>query len=167
MRHGTDKLSGGITQKVRVGIERNDITGLVEIANRTGFDRECIGIVPGQKGVQGFQFAALALITDPFLFTDVPFAGTVQGKKRAFVIIGVFPVQFVDQAGQPVNQRRIVWHRFPVGIDKVGQKAEFQPFVTIGEIVDFEVVAQFFNLFFGNQHGRYHDKRFISFRDTF
>ena len=90
-----------------------------------------------------------------------------QRQKRTRVIRSVFAVQFIDQMGQMVDQNDIVRCRFRLRVSQIGEQAESQSFIPVGEIMDFQCTAQVFDLFYTDQHGRYDDKRVVSFGNAF
>ena len=148
MRHGTDKLPSRITRQLRIRIQCNHVlhggkNGRVSDDERKAI-RSATPAAASQQRVQIRELAALALVAHPTPFFGVPAPRTMEEKKQ--VVAGLVTVRrvFLVQRGYShpgqLQQRPVLGKRFLVCVRKIGQQAEVQVFVPIGQKLDFQLL---------------------------
>ena len=122
---------------------------------------------PRRSAVQVRELAALALVTHPYPLLRIPAARTVEEKEgvAGCALLGrvrgrqVLCVQVVDSLPCEPQQGLVLGQRFGGRIPKIGQQAEMQMVVPIGEEPDLQRLDQAFDAFGAGEHRRDHHQR--------
>ena len=164
VRHGGDKMRGRVARQLRIGVQRDHIThgrqheriadDAVEALAGT-----CTGTTTQQR-IQVGELAAFALLTHPDAFALVPTARAVE-KKEVVIALGVgrhavLRIQRRDAHGGEFDQRRIGRQMLLRCVVQIGEQAEMQSRISVGEKPHLERVDQFLNACAAAEHG-WHD----------
>jgi hypothetical protein len=112
-----------------------------------------------QQQIQIRQLAALALVTHPDPVVRVPAARAMEQEEHVVATLGILRIQRFDLFSSQGKQRHILDERFLGRIGKVGQKAEMQIRVAIGQKPDFQRFDQTFDALATGEHCRNHRQR--------
>ncbi len=167
VRHHADQLPRRIAGQLRVGVERDHVLHAPQrrgIADDVG---EAVRPVAAQQRVQVRELSPLALVAHPQPFLRVPPARAVEEEEdvagRAFgrrlVGAAVLLVQALDPGARGPQQRLVLRHRFGRRVAEVGQQAEMQMGVAIGEEADLQRLDQPVDAFDAGEHRGDDDQR--------
>ena len=112
-----------------------------------------------QQGVQVRELAALALETHPGPFSGVVAARPVQQEEDIAAACAVLLVELFDATDGPIEQRTVRRQGGFTGIDEIGQQAEMQVGIAIGQEADFQRFGHVVDGLCAREHRRHDDQR--------
>jgi len=99
------------------------------------------------------QIAAFAFVANPFAFALVPRpAAREKHKTRRSLFRFVFTIEF--RFPRRSNQFRVERHNFAARVRQIAEQRKEKLFVTIGEMINFQISEQFGNRLFIGQQSR-------------
>ena len=157
--HSPDEFARGVSGEHGVRVQGDDVAHgrpghTLGIGRRPARQQQkAVAVLAAQQAVELGQFAALALVSHPHPFAFVPQAGAVTQEKAFAALARPGFVEGVDTLPGAVEQSLIEGGRFLRSVRKVGEQAELQAFIPVGEIQDFQLFQQFVHLGHGPDHG--------------
>ncbi len=174
MLHGADQLPRRIARQLRVRVQGDHIPHVTQGRRVTDHERKAVlGAAPAgaaQQGVQVRQLAALALVTHPAAFPRIPPSRTVEQEEpvaaRLIAVGRVFLVQRRNPLLGQLQQCCVLRKCFLVRVHKIGQQAEVQVLVAIGQKPHFQRFDQLLDAGRAGEQGRHHHQRARLRRDA-
>ncbi len=156
VRHGADELARGVARQLRVRIQGDHVFHAGQHRGGSDHQGESVAAALPQQAVQVRQLAALALVTHPDPVMGVPAARAMEQEEDVVPTLRVLRVQGVDPLPGQLQQRRILSQRFLRGVAQIGQQAEVQVGVAIGQEPDFQRLDEGLDVARAGEHGRDH-----------
>ncbi len=163
VHHGGDEVARGVAGQLSVGIERDHVPDAFEVGRVAHGQRKLVARAAAQVAVHVLQLAALALVPHPHAFLRIPQARAVQQQERrgriAIQVQRVFAIEFFYAFAHGLHQRRIAGQGFGGCVGKVGEQAETQVRIAVGQEPHFHLLAQLVDVFATVDQRGYHDQR--------
>jgi 3',5'-cyclic AMP phosphodiesterase CpdA len=174
MRHGADQLPRRIARQLGIGIQGDHVLHGAQLGRVPGHQYKGVaGAAPAgaaQQCVQVRQLAALALIAHPATFPRIPAPRTVEQEEpvaaRLIAASRVFLVQRRNPLLGQLQQRLVLGKCFLRRVRKIGQQAEVQMCVPIGQKPHLERFDQLLDAGGAGEQGRHHHQRAHLRRDA-
>ena len=167
VRHRGHDLRRRVARQLCVGVQCDHVAHRRQRARVTDDARKALAGahagMPAQQCIQVGELAAFALMPHPDAFTRIPASRPMEQEEViAAQRVGrnaVLGVQRGDARGGEFDQCVLLGQVFFRRIVQIGEQAEMQVRIAIGQIAHFERVGQ--RLHTGNtaQHGRHHHQR--------
>src|SRR5579863_1631757 len=107
MRQRPDKPMPGAGRQLRVEIQSDDVTNVLEQGCIPRLHRELVILIQ-QEAVEVEKLAAFSLPTHPQLFRRVVLAMPMEMKKSPFVFTRDFFIEFPEESGALLDQRFLI-----------------------------------------------------------
>ena len=171
VRHGGHELAGHVARQQRVGVQRDDVAHLAQRGGVADDQREAFAGAgagaPAQQCIQVGELAAFALATHPDALGRVPQARAVEQEEAVAVARGVvLAVQRLDPRCRQAQQRLVFGGRGARRIVEVGQQAEVQVGVAVGQETHFQLLCQVLDPLLAAQQRRHDDQGAFVWRDA-
>ena len=163
VRHGSRQLARRVARQLRIGIEGDDVFHPGQHRGLAHHLREAMLRAAAQQGIELRLLAALALVAHPEALSGIPAARPVKQEEAA---AAVFAGQRLNALDGESFERRVLRQRFRLRIGEIGQQAEMQVRVAIGEEAHFQRLEQVLDLPGASQQGRHHRQRARVRRDS-
>ncbi len=171
VRHRRHELRRGVARQLRVGVERDDVAHVAEHAGVADDVREALAR-PGagaaaQQRVEVAELAALPLLAHPHPVDGVPAPRPVEQEEgRSGLVVAVvvalrrvLRVERRDARGGVRHQFVVARHVLGGRVAEVGQQAEVQVRVAVGEEAHLERLDQLVDAGDAADERRHHDQR--------
>ena len=158
VRHGADELVRGVARQLGIRIEGDHVFHAGERACRSDHQGEgvtvAVAVSLAQQNVQVPQFAALALVAHPYPVAWIPAPRTMKQEEEIVSTTRVLRVKAFDSLPGQLQQCRVLGQFLLLGVTKVGQQAEVQIRVAIGQESHLKCLDQTLDVAQAGEHGR-------------
>ena len=141
MCHGLDHLSSGISRQLSVCIQSNHETHFKKCCNISDHRRKTT-LRAAERGVEIGQLSALALVSHPRVFLQIPATISMQEKKPVAVVCGILLIETINSFASQLNKFSIVFQSLLRSIFEIREQGKVQMRITIGEITDLQTLQQ-------------------------
>ena len=172
MGQGADELARGIARQPRVSVQGDHVAHVGQHADAAGNGKECgfavclVFAVP-QQMVQRGQLATLALVAHPRVLSRVPETRTMEEEEEISAFRRIAGIETFDLAHGVFHQRLVARHFLLGCVQEIGQQAEMQVRIAIGQEAHLQSFDQGIDAGLTPDHARHDHQRARAGGDAF
>ena len=144
--------------ELRIRVERNDVLHFAERTGVSDDQRKPIAL-SAKKSVQVGEFSAFPLVTHPDSFLWVPATRPMKQEENIVAFAFVLFVERLNSFPCSIEESLVLWHHFGRGVTPIGQQAEMEMLITIGQVSDLQRLDQVTHGLSTGQHRGYGHER--------
>src|SRR5580700_7242347 len=134
MRQSPDELVPGAGRQLRVEIQSDDESNVLEARRIPCLDRELVVLIP-QEAIEVQKLATFSLPAHPQLFGRVVLTMSVEMKQSSFVLVRVFLIELAQEPRAQLGQRFLLVELLG-RVRQIGKQSKMKIPVAIGQKSD-------------------------------